>query len=293
MNGWIEIFRGGNQTGSNGRIYDGDHLIDRAVATFRAAEHEPPVVVGHPSDDSPAYGWVADIRAKTKEGAKVLEARFKELAPAFVEAVKSGRYKKRSAAFYADGRLRHVGFLGGQPPAVKGLAPINFSDDPNVILIEFGEPDHFENNKEIFMELTQEQLDAKIAEATAAKEAELKTANDRAAAAEARFSESEKKRKRDELNTYVDGLVKDGRVVPAQKKNLVSFMEALDARDNATITFAEGDAEQDLKLVDAFKKFLEAFESHPLFKRMARPADDEAGGEFADGGDYQDLTACV
>ena len=54
--------------------------------------------------------------------------------------VRAGRFKKVSASFYTPDSphnpvpgvyyLRHVGFLGAQPPAVKGLAPVpvNFAE---------------------------------------------------------------------------------------------------------------------------------------------------------------------
>jgi hypothetical protein len=67
----------------------------------------------------------------------VLEARFGDGDPDFEELVRRGYFKKRSASFYVDpatapgGRvpyLRHVGFLGAQPPAVKGLRDIQFNE---------------------------------------------------------------------------------------------------------------------------------------------------------------------
>ncbi|MFV2030789.1 2-oxoacid:acceptor oxidoreductase, partial [Neisseria sp. S1] len=64
--------------------------------------------------------------------------------------VKAGRYKKVSASFYPPGSpsnpvpgkwyVRHVGFLGAHPPAVKGLAPINFADGEQ--FVEFSEAAH-------------------------------------------------------------------------------------------------------------------------------------------------------
>jgi len=122
---WIEIFKGGKQIDSQGREHDGDALIDRAVNNFNTANHEPPLVAGHPKDNSPAFGWVAGL----KKVGNSLYAKFKDVVPEFQAAVKNGRYKKRSASFYPDGRLRHVGFLGAAPPAVKGLADLSFSDD--------------------------------------------------------------------------------------------------------------------------------------------------------------------
>lgn len=126
---FIEIFRGGRQVDSAGVAHDGDAMIDTAVAAFSAAKHEPPLVVGHPKDNSPAFGWTEALKSVVRlDGTKVLLAKFKEVAPEFEELVKAGRYKKRSAAFYPDGSLRHVGFLGAVPPAVKGLADLQFAE---------------------------------------------------------------------------------------------------------------------------------------------------------------------
>ena len=58
----------------------------------------------------------------------------------FAEMVQAGRFPKRSAAFYPDGRLRHVGFLGAMPPAVKGLKNISFGNDDDAIAFEFDQP---------------------------------------------------------------------------------------------------------------------------------------------------------
>ena len=135
---WIEIFRGGQQTDSYGDVHDGDAIIDLAVETFDTSYHEPPLVIGHPKHDDPAYGWVEELKKTVKDGTKVLLAKFKDVVPEFIDATKSGRYKKRSASFYSDGRLRHVGILGAVPPAVKGLTNVAFSDDPG-ISFEFAE----------------------------------------------------------------------------------------------------------------------------------------------------------
>lgn len=135
LSGWIEIFRGGKQTDSKGREHDATALIDKAVATFDPKFHEPPVVVGHPRDNTPSFGWVKEL----KKSGSILSAKFKDVVPEFGDAVKNGLYKKRSASFYPDGRLRHVGFLGGAPPAVKGLADIGFIAGEDEMTFEFEE----------------------------------------------------------------------------------------------------------------------------------------------------------
>jgi len=134
FDGWIPIFRGGKQKDSNGREHDGDALIDKAIANFNAAIHEPPAVIGHPQDNAPAYGWVEGLK---KQG-NLLMAKFKQVEPAFADMMKRGLIKKRSAAFYPDGTLRHVGFLGAMPPAVKGLPDVAFADG-DAAIFEFSE----------------------------------------------------------------------------------------------------------------------------------------------------------
>ena len=138
MNGkWIAIFKSGKQTDSAGNEHDGDAVIDTAIAKFNAEEHEPPVVIGHPKTNAPAFGWVEGL----KRDGDLLLAKIKDAAPEFVEMVERGLFKKRSAAFYPDGSLRHVGFLGAASPAVKGLPDIQFKDEENVVIFEFSQQD--------------------------------------------------------------------------------------------------------------------------------------------------------
>ena len=95
------------------------------------------MTVGHPENNSPAFGWVEGLKKMVKDGVKVLMAKFRQVVPEFEDLVKQGQYKKRSASFYPDGRLRHVGFLGAAPPAVKGLADLKFKDPEEAITFDF------------------------------------------------------------------------------------------------------------------------------------------------------------
>jgi len=114
------------------------------AAAYDKAVHEAPIVVGHPASDDPAYGWVAGIAFA--DG--VLTVTPDQIDPDFDALVGAGRFKKVSASFYepdAPGNpapgtyyLRHVGFLGAQPPAVKGLKPIAFADGEEGV-IEFSD----------------------------------------------------------------------------------------------------------------------------------------------------------
>lgn len=137
---WIEVFRAGKQTDSAGNTKDWTtEDLDTIVKTYNdqpaEARHEAPVVLGHPETDKPAYGWVQQLK---REGNTLL-AELKDLSDNFVEMVKNGMYKKRSISLYADMLLKHVGFLGAVPPAVKGLADPVFNHEGVSTTIEFEE----------------------------------------------------------------------------------------------------------------------------------------------------------
>lgn len=136
----IHIFRSGTHTDMLGRsITVSDADIAAMAQTYDPAKHEAPVVAGHPSTDAPAYGWIKSLRA---EGGNLF-AEPHQLDPAFCELVSQHRYKKVSPAFYSPGTagnpvpgqfyLKHVGFLGAVPPAVKGLQQVQFAESEDVL----------------------------------------------------------------------------------------------------------------------------------------------------------------
>lgn len=144
----IEIFRAGTHTDSHGATLsfsEGD-LASMAKA-YDPALSEAPIVVGHPKADAPAYGWIKSLSA---EGGRLFAAP-DQVDPSFAEMVRAGRFKKLSASLYSPASpanpkpgawyLRHVGFLGAQPPAIKGLAPVNFAagEEEGTITVEFSE----------------------------------------------------------------------------------------------------------------------------------------------------------
>ena len=125
-NQWIEIFQAGDY-GEKGD-WPAERLHE-VVRNHNSETWQAPAVLGHPTDDAPAYAWVSELREESGR----LMARFRDVHPALETLVADRRYPNRSAAFYLDPEgkgpvLRHVGFLGGHPPEVKGLAPIHFSE---------------------------------------------------------------------------------------------------------------------------------------------------------------------
>jgi hypothetical protein len=129
----IEIFKAGTHTDSNGQTREWTEKDLQEIASlYNPALHEAPVVIGHPETDSPAYGWVESLKA---EGGKLL-AKLKDIAPEFKNWVKRGLYKKVSVALYPDLGLRHIGFLGATPPAIKGLKQASFLEKAAWIIVE-------------------------------------------------------------------------------------------------------------------------------------------------------------
>lgn len=132
----FEIFKTGTHTSDKGiqKEYSLDDL-NFIAQSYNPTEDEAPIVIGHPIDNSPAYGWVSSLEV-TEDGKLVADAPDEKLHPDFLSAVQEGRYKKRSISLTPEGKLRHIGFLGGAAPAVKGLADIQFSQ-PSSTVIEF------------------------------------------------------------------------------------------------------------------------------------------------------------
>lgn len=139
----LHIFKTGKHTAMSGvALSFGEDELQRAAEAYDPTVHEAPIVVGHPQDNHPAYGWVS--RLNFAEGD--LEAEPVQVDEAFAEMVESGRFKKISASFYTPDSpsnpvpgvyyLRHVGFLGAQPPAIKGLRDAAFSE-PDDEVVEF------------------------------------------------------------------------------------------------------------------------------------------------------------
>lgn len=293
---WVDIFTTGTHHDDKGN----EHAIDLAfleqvVANFKPEEHQPPAVIGHPKTDAPAYGWVCGLRV---EGG-ALQAQFCDDDPTFEEMVEQGRFKKRSSSFYLDAakapggrvpQLRHVGFLGAQPPAVKGLREIQFTEGEAVTFEQtnFSEGESMnETEKKTFREQLREifgELFGSKENASAASfgEADVKRLVGEAVnAATTKFTEEIDKRDKviEQLSKQVDkhsgsatraeiisfcereGV---GRILPAFKRmGLVEFMETLAALDDkkvSVVSFAEeGGKEVEKKVEITPLQFFENF----------------------------------
>lgn len=144
----LHIFKPGKHVAMSGDSFDfSESDLAATVLAYDPARHEAPLVIGHPKHDVPAVGWVQSLATAT-DGLIATPA---QIDPAFAELVDKGSFKKISASFYHPNSpsnpvpgvyyLRHVGFLGAQPPAVKGLRPVEFADGEEGV-IEFADFGH-------------------------------------------------------------------------------------------------------------------------------------------------------
>lgn len=130
----IKIFRAGLHTAMDGRAFDYpvralefccNAYNSKSMPTWRA-----PLVLGHPTEQDSDFSLGVVQRLNVLGDALFGEC---ELSAGLVELVRQGHYKHVSASFrnlsmwgpsvdYME--LRHVGFLGAMPPAIKGLGPV-------------------------------------------------------------------------------------------------------------------------------------------------------------------------
>ncbi|ATG58220.1 MULTISPECIES: hypothetical protein [Pseudoalteromonas] len=137
---WFEVFKAGTQTDAKGVTHSfSDADLNSVVANFKPKT--APLVIGHPKMDDPAWGWASELKA---EGGSLF-AKAEDVCAEFAQAVQSKRYPNRSVKLekVANGyQLAHIGYLGGKPPAVDGLAwQFNQADDADTLTLEFAAGD--------------------------------------------------------------------------------------------------------------------------------------------------------
>ena len=132
----FEILKTGKFLSSNGQEKEFSQTdLENIASSYDPSVSEAPLVIGHPKTNDPAYGWIENLKVTGDR----LIAKAKQVVPEFLEAVKNGLFKKRSVSLTQDGKLRHVGFLGAELPAVKGLADLSFSETETDTTYEFSD----------------------------------------------------------------------------------------------------------------------------------------------------------
>nr|MCH9780602.1 phage protease [Alphaproteobacteria bacterium] len=188
--------------------------LDRIVAGYQ--ESTAPLVIGHPKNHHPAYGWVQSIRRQKDR----LLATISDMSTDLQQAIRDKHFKHVSIALGTkDGRLKHVGVLGAVAPAVKGLKPLTesafstSSDDQIYTYNESNQMDAPENTPNTSPVPTgsvpMEKYDAVMKELneTKAKLAEMMKEKESAMMSEHQAN----------VTLAVEEAVSEGKIAPAQK----------------------------------------------------------------------------
>jgi len=126
---YIEVFKAGTQTDSKGRTRSFSIAdLDQVVANVEAGNPIPHVIT-HKEMYSP-FAYAQTTRVK-REGSS-LYVKADKVEPQFEKLVADGRLFERSIRLVPSDtgwKLNHIAWLGAEPPAVAGLAPVEFSAD--------------------------------------------------------------------------------------------------------------------------------------------------------------------
>jgi hypothetical protein len=250
-------------------------LMADLAASYDPTLYQAPVVIGHPAHNSPAFGLVTQPRLDGDS----LDVGLADLDPAFVEAHRAKRYPQRSLSFWPAGHpdnplpdkskpyIRHLGFLGAMPPAIKGLRGADLATDPEgVIEIALANPsDPLATQSETPMPDAQAQTpqppknppqptslpngDAKATDlaeresALQAQEQALQAKLDALAAREQALAEAETARRRAEVTAFAEQLASDAKLRPVDVPRVTEIILALDEHAaQPAPCFAEADA---------------------------------------------------
>lgn len=246
---WTEIFKAGDY-GAKGTYTETD--LDKMVGNFNASD-QVPIVVGHPQTDSPAWGWLCDV----KRAGSVLMAKVGELHRDFAQALLENKFRNRSVRIVktaAGPKLLHLGFLGAVLPEVEGLkTSTQFAGDGDRVDFGFdltGDPGRGGNSLEDEMEKDEKikKLEADLTAEKAARAAE-KTAADKTA----------KEALKLEFSSFVDSeLIAKGIFPTDRKDEVVAFMTSLPSGDTADFSVAVDGATKTYNQVDWFKGFVKS-----------------------------------
>lgn len=258
---FCNILKVGKFTDSKGNECDfTTEKLDKIVQNFQNVHKDVPVCVGHPKTNTPAYGWLEDVKRVGND----LYCSFKNVQEEFKEAVNKGLFKNRSISLDKDLNIRHIAFLGGQAPAVKGLEAFCFEDDENAVDIEFSDFADKETLDLLFGK------NEKIAKADEIEDIRKKLADEMAKNAELvkQIENQKAEAKMKEFADFAESAVVKGNILPKHKESVINIL--LSADKFGSFNFADSgeiDAVQgvknfisELKILDFKSDFSDADE---------------------------------
>ena len=278
---WVEIARTGTFTDSVGRPQTfTEQDLDAIARTYDPDRRDAPLCIGHPKDNAPAFGWVEKLK---HEGAKLF-ATFAHVPGEVKKLVAKKHYRHVSMSLMPDRvSLRHVALLGAAQPAIDGLRAVELNDGGDAITVDCA-ADGGEGDDMTVEELQrqvgqlQAQLEALKTENTDLKkkadthkqdkdkaEAAKTDAEQKAQKASADFAAYRGKIETERREARVAALVKEGKVKPAERADVLDFAAKLAGQDG-TVDFAAPDGKRETLTLE--ERYFRDLEARPVDERF-------------------------
>ena len=254
--------------------------LDAIARTYDPDRRDAPLCIGHPKDNAPAFGWVEKLK---HEGAKLF-ATFAHVPGEVKKLVAKKHYRHVSMSLMPDRvSLRHVALLGAAQPAIDGLRAVELNDGGDAITVDFA-ADGGEGDDMTVEELQrqvgqlQAQLEALKTENTDLKkkadthkqdkdkaEAAKTDAEQKAQKASADFAAYRGKIETERREARVAALVKEGKVKPAERADVLDFAAKLAGQDG-TVDFAAPDGKRETLTLE--ERYFRDLEARPVDERF-------------------------
>lgn len=224
------IFKTGEHTDSNGniKVWTKDDL-DKICYQFENVHSVVPICVGHPKTNSPAYGWIKEV----KRIGDNLYCSFKEVQDEFKTALNKGLFKNRSISLDKDFNIRHLAFLGAQAPAIKGLEEFCYQDFDSYEFTDFQD----------LKERTEKMENVSLTEQLKAKDEEILKLKKQ-------IEESKRVQKLAEFEDFAKTAIKNGNILPKHKESIINILSVCDSAEN--FNFSDGTEKTALETVKEF-----------------------------------------
>lgn len=229
---WCQIFKIGTHKDSRGneKTWTNEDL-EKIKLNFENNNQDVPICCGHPKTNAPAYGWVEKLKIENGK----LYASYKNVQEEFKKAVNKGLFKTRSISLTPDLMLRHIAFLGAQPPAIKGMEQFCFEENENDIVINFQEN---EEKMEEKLQKTEQELNEALAENQKLKE-------------QLQHQQDEKTNK--EFEDFCEKAIEKGCILPSHKNNVMEVLKTL-----SVCEYDFEDGENKKAPIETFKELIDS-----------------------------------
>ena len=258
-------------------------------------EYALPLKLGHSQDDmEPAVGWFDNVRSVGNE----LYADLIDLPESVYKFINLKGFKNRSVEIgkrvdsvtgeVIGKALKGMALLGAKLPAVnlrsvesgvnglntlgRALYGANFSEDESeIITFEEGESMENQETKEEVKDKTEMACDDKKMKVMEEKLAEMESEKIKLSEQLKIYQDLQRKSDKEATELFVESLLKDNKIVPAQKELVLEMLSQADNSNEITITLSEGDEKTTYK--EMVQKFFESLQPLGLTSQSSQTED--------------------